>query len=225
MIKQIVCGLTLLSGLIASGHSITDSGQSGSDAVHEQYEPTQVNGIPADKPFHRFALKTNLLYDAALMPNLELEWRMSRKMSLALEGNVAWWKNDPKHKYYNIAMVSPELRLHMLQRAPWHGMYVGVFVGGGIYDLENGKTGYRGEGGMAGLSIGYMWPISRNLSLEAGVGAGYLYSRYKEYIPYDGHYLYQRTKDLNYVGPLKLKFALVWRFKNINKPTKANQPL
>lgn len=168
-------------------------------------------------PVHRFALKTNILFDAALMPNLEFQWRINPLWSLSLEADVAWWKNDPKHKYYQILMVSPEVRRFVISRGEWHGMYVGLFAGGGKYDLENGKDGYKGEGGMAGLSAGYMWPISRNLSLEAGIGAGYLFTRYKQYTPFDGHYLYLRTKNLNYFGPLKLKFSLVWRFDDINK--------
>ena len=114
-------------------------------------------------------------------------------------------------------MVSPEVRRWINPRAPWHGMYAGVFVGGGIFDLENGNKGGQGEAGLAGASFGYMWPITRTLSLEANIGVGYMYARYKEYRPYDGHYLYMRTKSMNYVGPLKLKFTIAWRFNDINK--------
>ena len=168
-------------------------------------------------PLHRFALKTNLLYYAALMPNFELQWRMNELWTLSLDANIAWWSSEAKHKYYQIAMISPELRRWINPRGPWHGMYAGVFVGGGWYDLENGKTGYKGEGGLAGVSFGYMWPVSRCISLEAGLGVGYLYTRHREYIPYDGHYLYQRKSTFNYVGPLKLKFSIAWRFDDINK--------
>ncbi|MDE6377805.1 MAG: DUF3575 domain-containing protein, partial [Duncaniella sp.] len=169
------------------------------------------------EPVHRFALKTNLLYYAALMPNIELEMRLNPSWSVLLEANLAWYKKDIKHKYYQLFMVSPEARYWLPRGTVWQGMYVGAFLGGGKYDLENGHKGYIGEGGFGGVSFGYMWRISRTLSLEAGLGAGYLYTRYKEYVPYDGHYLYQRTKTLNYVGPLKLKFAIAWRFKDLNK--------
>lgn len=167
----------------------------------------------------RFALKTNILYDAALMPNLEFEWLINTNWSVAVEGGVAWWSNEKRHKYYQLAYVSPEVRYHILPRKDWHGMYAGVFVGGGKYDLENGGNGYKGEGGMAGLSFGYMWPISKRWSLEAAIGAGYMFTRYQEYEPREGHYLYQRTKDLHYFGPLKLKFAIAWRFGAKCKPT------
>lgn len=168
-------------------------------------------------PIHRFALKTNMLYYAALMPNLELEWLCHDKWSVSLEGNVAWWGDDPKNKSYRLAVIDAEVRRWIKPRAPWHGMFVGAFVGGGWYDLENGGLGYYGEGAMAGLSFGYMWPVGRNLSLSAEVGAGYMYTRFKEYEPFEGHYLYERTKSLNYFGPLMLKFSIAWRFSDRNK--------
>ena len=73
------------------------------------------------------------------------------------------------------------------------------------------------EAVMAGLSYGYMFPIGRRLSLEAGIGIGYLHTEYEEYLPVDGHYVYQQTSRTNYFGPVKLKFALVWRLWNVNK--------
>ncbi|MDE6268865.1 MAG: DUF3575 domain-containing protein [Muribaculaceae bacterium] len=172
----------------------------------------------------RFALKTNLLYDAALMPNLEFEWLINDRWSVSLEGDVAWWKLSDT-KIYRLAMVSPEVRYHINPRAPWHGMYVGGFVGGGIYQLEKADKGYRGEGGMAGASIGYMWPISKNFSFDAEIGAGYMYTRYKKYIPQHGHKVYQLTKSLNYFGPLKVKFSIVWRFDVMKKHVKVNSTL
>lgn len=189
----------------------------------DENEPSDLsdNLNPQGDPLHRFALKTNLLYYAALMPNIELQWRMNDLWTLSLEGNIAWYSKESKNKYYQLAMVSPEVRRWINPKGPWHGMYAGVFAGYTWYDLENGHTGYKGEGGLGGVSFGYMWPITRTLSLEAGIGVGYLYTRYREYIPYDGHYLYQRTKTTQYVGPLKLKFSLAWRFNDINKTKKA----
>lgn len=158
----------------------------------------------------RFALKTNLLYYAALMPNVELEWRFNKRWSVAIDGDIAWYGGGVRK--YRLAYVTPEVRYRFLSREAWRGMYVGIFIGPGLYDLENGGTGYEGEGVMTGVSLGYAWPIAKRLSLEAGIGVGYLYTRYKEYEPMDGHYLYQRTKDLNYFGPLRLRLSLVWRF-------------
>lgn len=174
--------------------------------------------IAADyEPLHRMALKSNLLYDAILMPSLEVEYRFNDKWSLMLEGDMAWWKNTHKDKYYQVATISPEGRYWFKTKKPWHGHFVGVFGGFTWYDLENGNRGYKGEAQMAGLTYGYMFPIIRVLSFEASVGVGYLHTKYQEYLPIDGHFVYQQTSKLNYFGPLKLKFSLVWRFWDMNK--------
>lgn len=171
---------------------------------------------------YRFALKNNILYDAVLMPNLELEWLINNRWSVALEGDVAWWK-PRENRVYRLAVVSPEVRYRISPpRDFWHGLYVGAFVGGGLYQLENGGEGYRGEGGMAGLSCGYMWPLGKRFFMEAALGAGYMYTRYKVYEPRDGHRLYMRTKSLNYFGPLKVKLSVAWTFGAVSKPSKAN---
>lgn len=65
---------------------------------------------PQRPTVQRLAVKTNLLYDAILMPSLEVEYRISDRWTVNLEGDMAWWKNDGKHKYYQVATISPEGR-------------------------------------------------------------------------------------------------------------------
>ncbi|MDE6582227.1 MAG: DUF3575 domain-containing protein, partial [Duncaniella sp.] len=163
------------------------------------------------RPDSRFALKTNLLGYAILMPNLELEWMFADRWSVALEAQGAWYSKSSPRKVYRIATIIPEFRYWVIDRARWHGMYVGLFGGAGMYDLSNNRKGHEGEGFMAGLSVGYMWPIGKHLSLDAGIGVGYMRLRDKVYAPADGHFLYQYTKNIDYVGPLRLKLSLVWR--------------
>ncbi len=164
------------------------------------------------KTFSRFALKTNLLYDAILMPSLEVEYLINEKWSVNLEGSIAWWSNNKKHKYYQIVMVSPEVRYWFKTKEPWHGHYAGFYLGGGLYDLENGGRGYQGEFYVAsGLSYGYMFPLNKHLSMEVGVGIGYMMTEYKKYLPGDGCYVYQKTERSHYFGPTKLKLSLVWQ--------------
>lgn len=178
---------------------------------HEASSSVTVSSSAADDRVQRMAIKTNFLYDAILMPSLEVEYRIDNRWSVAVEGSVAWWKRDSRHKYYQIATIVPEGRYWFRTRKPWHGHYVGLFAGGSWYDLENGGRGYKGEFFMTGLSYGYMFPISRFLSLETGLGVGFLHTSYEEYLPLDGHYVYQQTSKTNWVGPVKLKFSLVWR--------------
>lgn len=175
------------------------------------------------EPLHRLALKTNIIYDLALMPSLEVEYMINERWSVNAEGEVAWWKNNGKHKYYQIATLSPEVRYWFKTKKRWHGHYVGLFGGGSWYDLENGKRGYKGEFWKAGLSYGYMFPIGRSLSFEAGLGLGFLRTWYEEYLPIDGHYVYQQSSRTNWIGPVKLKFTLVWRLWDENRSKRGGE--
>lgn len=152
-----------------------------------------------------------MLYWVALLPNIEAEWLIDRNWSVALEGNWAQWGSYKHNKSYRLLLIDAEGCRWIKPRAPWHGWYVGVMAGGGIYDLENGSPGHKGWGVLAGVTAGFAWPVSRHLSLEAEIGAGYMFTRYKDYEPIEGHHVYLRTKELNYFGPIKLKFSLVWR--------------
>lgn len=214
---------------------ITEENAAGTSAEHVAAEESsaaesaassvssQDTADDAGTPRHRMALKTDLPYYAILMPNLELEYLITDRWSVSLEGDIAWWGKYPNNKSYRIAIITPEVRHWIKPREPWHGLYVGAFAGGGWYDFLNGGLGYYGDGVMAGLSVGYMWPIGKHLSLEAGIGAGYMHTRFKEYVPFEGHHLYQRTKSLDYFGPLKVKFSLVWRLWDENKSKRRHE--
>ena len=175
------------------------------------------------EPLHRLALKTNIIYDLALMPSLEVEYMIDDRWSVNAEGEVAWWRKESKHKYYQIATLSPEIRYWFKTKKRWHGHYVGLFGGGSWYDLENGRRGYKGEFWKAGLSYGYMFPIGRFLSFEAGLGLGFLRTWYEEYLPIDGHYVYQQSSRTNWIGPVKLKFTLVWRLWDENRSKRGGE--
>ena len=155
-------------------------------------------------------IKTNLLYDAVLMPSLEVEYRINDRWSAAVEGNMAWWHHNGKHKYYQLATIVPEVRYWFRPQGQRRGHYAGLFGGGGWYDLENGGRGYKGEGGLIGISYGYQFPVGKYFAFEAGIGVGFMTTKYEEYLPLDGHYVYQQTSRTNFFGPLKLKFAWVW---------------
>ena len=220
--KPIASGIPRISRISRTSGISRNPSNSGASS-NSRTPPRRSKRSPASHtPWHRLAIKTNLLYDAILMPSLEVEYRFNDRWTVNAEGDVAWWHNDPKHKYYQVMILSGEGRYwfkHYNNR-PWHGFYVGAFGGGGKYDLENGNRGYKGTGYMAGISAWFMFPVNRNISFEAGLGVGYLTTKYEEYLPFEGHYVYQQTSRTGYFGPLKLKFALVWRLWDINKNKK-----
>lgn len=157
-------------------------------------------------------LKSNLLYDAMLAPSLEIEYLINDHWSVGVETSIAWWHNNNKHWYYQIATLIPEVRYRFDARKPGHYHSIGLFGGAGWYDLEYKKTGYQGELWMTGLSYSYTFPINKLLGFEAGAGLGFMSAKYEEYLPVDGHYAYQQTTRTNFFGPLRVKFALLFDF-------------
>ncbi len=198
------------TGIIKSGTDFSETG------IVDSLAGTLDDSAKYERDFYSslFALKTNLLYYGILLPNAELEWYINRHWSVAVSSDVAWWGSYKKNKSYRLVVFDAEGRYWFRLNSPRHGVYAGILGGAGYYDFlrhDNGKYGY---GIMAGVTGGYMWMIGRHLSLEAELGAGYLFTRYKEYKPIEGHHVYQRTKDLHFFGPLKLKFAIGWHFGN-----------
>ena len=187
-----------------------DAASGGKEGRHAG-QPAEARNLRSRNPL-KFNIKTNLLYDAAGFPSLEVEIPFGYKWSLNLEGAVAWWSSYKKDNFYQLDLLSPEVRRWFGQKSRWHGHYIGAFGMLGLYDLEwKGGRGYQGEYWAAGFSYGYMFPVARKLSLEAGIGLGFLQTGYEEYLPQDGHYVYQQSSRTSYWGPVKLKLGLVWR--------------
>ena len=177
----------------------------------EEPEPVPAPEVKETETQPLWGVKTNLLYAALLSPSIEVEHRFNPRWSGHFEFAIAWWKNKDKHKYYQLTQFSPEIRYWLNDKKFWKGHYIGAFLGAGHYDVENGARGDKGEYAMAGLSYGYMFPIGKHFSLETGIGVGYLITEYEEYLPIEGHYVYQQTSRTNYVGPVKAKLSLVWQ--------------
>ena len=79
------------------------------------------------------ALKTNILYDAALTVNLGGEVALAPKWSFDLSGNLnAWTVNSHKWKHW---MVQPELRYWFCQELQGH--FVAAHALGGQYNVGN----------------------------------------------------------------------------------------
>ncbi|WP_289090446.1 DUF3575 domain-containing protein [uncultured Bacteroides sp.] len=170
-----------------------------------------------------FILKSNLIYDAMLAPSLEIEYVINDRWSAGVETSIAWWHNNNKPWFYQIATLIPEVRYRIDARKQGHYHSIGLFGGAGWYDLEYKKTGYQGELWMAGLSYSYSFPINKLLGFEAGAGLGFMSAKYEEYLPQDGHFAYQQTTRTNFFGPLRLKFALVFDFNRWLKTKKGGE--
>lgn len=182
------------------------------------------NPKPAQEPEnHYFALKSNLLYDAALVPNVGAEFYLGRNWTLSAGWAYAWWKNDNSHFYWRVYGGELGIRRWFGKAAgkkPFTGHHIGVYGNIFTYDFEvggRGQIGGKPKGTLydkanysAGIEYGYSLPIARRLNLDFVIGAGYMGGQYWEYTPAEGYYRWQATKSRNWFGPTKAEVSLVW---------------
>ena len=181
-------------------------------AIPSQVHPSSESQPPPVASY--FALKSNLLYDALLVPNLSLEASIGSGWTLAAGGMLAWWSKDAKHRYWRIYGGDLEIRKYfgtLAKSKPLQGHHLGIYGDFLTYDFEFGAKGYQSKATYAaGIKYGYSHPIANRLNLDFALGIGYLHSNYKTYVPKDGCYVYQETKKRKWLGPTQAEISLVW---------------
>lgn len=186
--------------------------------IQEGEEPI----LRIEEPKHPvLALKNNLLYDAALLPNIELEFYLGRRWSVNLEYQLAWWRFRSSDRFYQIMAIGPEIRYWFRPDTQFNGHFVGAYFGAGYYDLKYSEIGYQGEFYIAaGVSYGYYLPVKRGFGIEFSIGVGYMVTEYRKYTKeptLDDYYIKAGVDNSKYFGPTKAKISLVWRLGDKNK--------
>ena len=193
-------------------------------AIPSQVHPSSESQAPPAASY--FALKSNLLYDALLVPNLSLEASIGSGWTLGAGGMFAWWSKDAKHRYWRIYGGGLEIRKYfgtLSKSKPLQGHHLGIYGDFLTYDFEFGAKGYQSKATYAaGIKYGYSHPIANRLNLDFALGIGYLHSNYKTYVPKDGCYVYQETKKRKWLGPTQAEISLVWLLGKGNTNTKGN---
>jgi outer membrane protein OmpA-like peptidoglycan-associated protein len=186
--------------------------------VIEEEQPDTVTAVeeqPAKKKPFYIAAKTNLLYDAALVPNIGVELYLGKQWTVSADWFYNWWYSDSRHYYWQGYGGYLGVRKYFGSKSeenPFTGHHVGLYGLMMTYDVEWGNRGYQmpdwGFGG--GLEYGYSMPIARRLNLDFSLGIGYQDGTYKEYLPLDGHYVWQSTHKRHWIGPTKAEISLKW---------------
>ncbi len=180
--------------------------------------------VPEDSGNFYMAIKTNLLYDALITPNIGAEFYLGKRWSVAGNWMYAWWKSDPDSWYHRTYGGDLEFRKWFGRKSlekPLQGWHVGLYGQMVTYDFDWGGRGYLGDrwSWAGGVAVGYSTPIAKRLNLDFNLGIGYLGGEYKEYLPIDDCYVWQVTKQRHWFGPTKAEISLVWLIGrgNINK--------
>jgi hypothetical protein len=172
----------------------------------------------------RVAVKTNLLADATLSPNVGVEVGVKPKWTIDLTGEMNAWtlSHDRRWKHW---YVQPEARYWLCDRFAGHFFAGHIF--GGQYNLGNLDNGikflgtdfsklsdYRFQGWFvgAGIGYGYSWILGRHWNIEAEIAVGYAYSRYDRYKCEGCGAKVANDRVHNYVGPTKAAVNLIYEF-------------
>lgn len=182
--------------------------------------------VPPDTLLPKLALRTNLLYDLALVPNIGVEWFIDQHWSVAANVMYVWAKNDTRHRYWRILSADVEGRYWLRPQTcdVQTGHHFGLYAGFYRYDFEFGGRGWMGNANYGGgMSYGYalrLFPKWRErFTLDLNLGLGYLGGTHKEYIPDQGCYVWQRTVRHHLFIPTKAEVTLMWypRWSFFNK--------
>lgn len=189
-------------------------------AVVEKADTIVAVSPETSKPFY-MALKTNMLYDVLAVPNIGVEFYLGKNWSISGNWMYGWWKKNSSHRYWRIYGGDLAVRYWLGKKAnekPLTGHHIGIYGQAFTYDFEWGGKGYMGgePGGTlwaktnyaTGVEYGYSLPVANRLNIDFTLGVGYWGGKYYEYIPLDGHYVWQATK--NAIGSVPRRRKSLW---------------
>jgi hypothetical protein len=139
----------------------------------------------------RVALRTNLLYDATLSPNLGLDVRVDSAWTVGLLAGINAWDIDKeKNKKWRHTLFS--FRARKYRDSLYHKGYYEADLIYSHYNVGNTKIplglysavkDHRLQGDLIALGgkYGYSWILSRTWRIEAEAGVAVGYAWFKEY--------------------------------------------
>lgn len=184
------------------------------------------------KPFY-MDLRTNMLYDALLLPSIGVEICLGKDWSVMANWTYGWWSRNRSHRYWRAYGGDLGVRKWFgsaAKQKPLTGHHLGVYGQIFTYDFENGGRGYMGGKPGAtlwdkmnyafGFEYGYSLPIASRLNIDFSIGIGYWGGIYHEYLPIDDCYVWQKTSHRHWLGPTKAEVSLVWLLGRDNRNMK-----
>lgn len=166
----------------------------------------------------RFAIKTNLLYDALLNVNIGAEMRVAPHWSVDLSADYNNWRLSHGRQWKHW-FVQPEVR-YWTGGTPFSRHFVAADIITGQFNTTLNGARRQGWGAGAGVGYGYVWRPSSHWGIEAELAVGYIHFSYDKY-PCAGCGRKIASRHRNYVGPVKAAVNVVYYFGSGRKPTPA----
>lgn len=170
------------------------------------------------------SVKTNLLSDGFLNPNVAVELAVASRWTVDMSGQFNLWKlsNDRQWRHW---AVQPEARYWFCDR--FSGHFVGAHLLGGQYnvggidipfsflgtDFRKVKdTRFQGWFAGVGVAYGYAWALHEHWNLEGVIGIGWTYTRYDRFRCTDCGKKIRENAPHNYLGPTEVALNLEYVF-------------
>lgn len=175
-------------------------------------EPINVEFPKEKKPFY-LAIETNLLFDALAIPNIGAEIGIYKGLTVGGNYQNIWLRDKAWTRWYRFEGFEVGINWYINKKnRPFKGHHIGIYGQMVTWDFTIDGRGYLAErwayGG--GISYGYVLPIGKRFNLDFEIGIGYLGGNMHEYIPEDGHRVWQSYEPFHWIGPTKLGITLQW---------------
>lgn len=171
----------------------------------------------------KVGIKSNLISDAVTSPNLGFEFRMSKRWTFDISGQLnAWNIHERRWRHW---MAMPEFRVWTCES--FQGSFFGIHLLGGQYNVGNIKNNihflgsdfseltnnrFQGWAAGAGIGYGYDWMLAKHWNLEFEIGIGWIYTRYDKYPCVTCGTIDEKDGHHNYYGPTKFSLAIEYLF-------------
>lgn len=216
--------------IISDNHEQTETPLPRDSIIYSSHshEPARVSDESSSKITHdhaiayrqqpiRLTIGSNMLYDAALIPNIGIGICLNEKYTIWADWMYAWWSNRDRRRYWRVYGGDIEVRMqlgHGLANNPFSGHRIGLYASIVTYDIQTGRshTGIIGDkfNYAAGISYGYTLPLTRRLNLDFSIGIGYLWGKYMKQHLVDTHDVWISTHNRRWIGPTKAEIGLSW---------------
>lgn len=167
---------------------------------------------------------TNMLYDAALIPNICVGVKIADRVVLSADWMYARWNNHDKRRYWRIYGGDIEVRCRIGAQpkgSPLGGHYLGAYGSMACYDFQTGRnhTGVLSDkyNYAVGVSYTYSLPVAAHFNIDFSLGVGYLWGRYKKHRPIDDCDVWLSTHRMRRFGPTRAAVSLVWLIGDVLK--------
>lgn len=187
--------------------------KSSKESITTNYKPWNVYGL----------VRTNLIGDALLVPNLGGEITVGKDWSLGADFYLQWIRNLDKDKFYKTYILDVDARYwwgRQHKKRQLTGWHVGPYGQAITYDMENGHKGYQSRVFFwtfaVGGELGYNLPLGKKQrwGLDFNIGLGYLHTKYNVYNPgHNKEYYFDHRQCRNYFGLTRIGVSLNYFIK------------